>query len=164
MIELLSNTDLLHLSKTFNITLNKYITFKDFYSKIKPQLGNYIFNLQSYSAINQGTHWCCFIIRKNVAIYYDAFGMSPPIEVVTFIKRYNKNIKIIYSSDDIQHMDSILCGYFCLFFIYFFNVIHKNSKNYRKIINLHNNIFSKEERQNDEILQRLFSNMFLNIK
>ena len=160
MIDLLNNSDLFYIAKKLNITLNENITYKNLYTRIKPKTGNYIFNMQSASNTSEGTHWCAFIIKPTIAIYFDSFGMSVPSDIVNFIRRYDNKIKILFSNDNIQHIDSVLCGYFCIFFIYFVSILHKNSTNYRRIINLHNHIFSKDEKQNDKILQQLFSNIF----
>ena len=61
-----------------------------------------IINLDS----NNGpeTHWACYVD----SFYFDPFGL-PPAENILFIKRYN--------TLQYQKEKSVLCGYFCLFFI-----------------------------------------------
>ena len=54
------------------------------------------------------THWACYVD----SFYFVPFGLPPP-ENILFIKRYN--------TLQYQEKISVLCGYFCLFFI-------KNSK------------------------------------
>ena len=58
-------------------------------------------------SIGSGTHWVCYYNNY----YFDPFGMPPPLEV----KRYINNIKY----NDIQYQDtrSVLCGYYCLYFL-----------------------------------------------
>ena len=63
----------------------------------------FILNLDDNNG--KGTHWCCIIS----GLYFDSFGLSPPNEVINRVKRYN-NIQY-------QEKTSVLCGYFCLFFI-----------------------------------------------
>ena len=62
-----------------------------------------IINLDSNNG--PGTHWACYVD----SFYFDPFGLPPP-ENILFIKRYNT---LQYQKKKI----SVLCGYFCLFFI-----------------------------------------------
>jgi hypothetical protein len=151
--ELLSNIDLNYLSKLFKIPLINILS-RDLFKQAVPKLGSYIVNLDHSSG--GGTHWTAFIITKDLAIYYDSFGAPLPEAVLKFIKRYNNKNKIIYSSDQIQHKDSVYCGYFCVYWLYFFNVLHARCKNYRYLVNRHNMIYSLDNRKlNDKILKGL---------
>ena len=47
--------------------------------------------------------------------YFDSFGLVPPNEVIKYVKTTNKNI--IYNDLQIQNMNSILCGYYCIYYI-----------------------------------------------
>ena len=69
----------------------------------KPECG--IINLDD--TIGSGTHWACYYNNY----YFDPFGMPPPLEVVRYIKGIQYN--------DIQYQDtkSVLCGYYCLYFL-----------------------------------------------
>ena len=69
-----------------------------------------------------GTHWVCYVD----SFYFDPFGL-PPLENILFIKRYNIS--------QYQEKISVLCGYFCLFFIKkfqdgnsFYNILYKKPK------------------------------------
>jgi fumarate reductase subunit C len=68
---------------------------------------------------------------------------------------------ILYSTDIIQNMDSVLCGWFCLYMVYFMTVLHKNSKsNNRYLLNKHNSIYSMTySKLNDRILQKLIKDI-----
>ena len=61
-----------------------------------------IINLDSNNG--PGTHWACYVD----SFYFDPFGLPPP-ENILFIQRYNTLL--------CQEKISVLCGYFCLFFI-----------------------------------------------
>lgn len=160
---LLSTLDLLHYAKLFKIDLVEVLS-KDLFDDIKPKIGNYIINLQDYYD-GQGSHWTTLIIKKDMAIYYDSYGIVPPRSIINFIKRLNKNIKFYYSLDQIQHKDSQLCGYFCLYFLYFVTVLHKKCTKYRYLLNKHNKIFSLENKLlNDKILQKLIKNIYILMK
>ena len=74
--------------------------------------GAFVINLDEYSDI--GTHWIAFYARNNNVTYFDSFGVEHFLkEVKTFIS--NKNIKT--NIFRIQAYDSVMCGYFCIFFI-----------------------------------------------
>ena len=55
-----------------------------------------------------GTHWVCYVDP----FYFDPFGLPPPENILS-IKRNN-------TSQYQKKKISILCGYFCLFFIKMF--------------------------------------------
>lgn len=157
MVDLLSNFDLENLYNNLNIKLNAVLN-KDLLNTIEPKIGNYIINLQN-SYAGGGTHWTAFIIKKDITIYFDSYGVPPPNILLNFIHRFNKSSKIIYSIDQIQHYKSVLCGYYCLYFHYYFN---KNKiKNYTTLLNKHNSLYVYKNRKlNDKILQELIKRIF----
>ena len=84
--------------------------------------GAYVINLDEYSDI--GTHWISFYVKNNDITYFDSFEVEhSPQEIKTFINcplssaLQNRNIKT--NIFRIQAYDSIMCGYFCIGFIYF---------------------------------------------
>ena len=89
---------------------------KDILPKTMNKNESIIINLQDYFAGN-GTHWVCAYNeeKSNNVEYFDSFGLVPPNEVIKYIKTTKKNI--IYNDSQIQHIDSILCGYYCLYYI-----------------------------------------------
>jgi hypothetical protein len=164
MNELLSNLDLTDYCKKLNIPLNG-IHSKDLFNTIKPKLGCYIINLQD-SNVGNGTHWTGLIIKSNFScIYFDSFGITMPYDIICFVKRFNHKIKIYYSIDQIQHLNSIYCGWYCLYFLWFHMILYKKENNYNGyLINKHNEIFDKNNLlYNDNIIKILIKNVF-NIK
>lgn len=156
MVELLTNFDLEELYNKLNINLNAVLN-KDLLKNITPKEGNYIINLQN-SYVGSGTHWACFTIKKDIIIYFDSFGVPFPTNLLNFFYRFKKGIPIIYSIDQIQHYNSILCGYYCLFFHYFYS--KSKLKDDRQILNKHNSLFVLKNRKlNDKILQKLISSI-----
>ena len=86
-----------------------------------------IINLDSQ--IGPGTHWVCYRNIDKYCEYFDSFGLPMPEEVLTYLSTGGK--QIIYSRDEIQERNSVLCGYWCLYFLYerqrgisFLNTIH----------------------------------------
>jgi hypothetical protein len=63
-----------------------------------------------------GKHWIAiYFINKNQADFFDSFGKS-----LNFygIGQLGKGLNITYSSKVIQHEKSLMCGYYCLYFLY----------------------------------------------
>ena len=60
-----------------------------------------------------GTHWTCFIVKDNRSFYFDSFGGTPDIFLLNQLPK-----PIINDNYKIQHINSKLCGSFCLCFFY----------------------------------------------
>ena len=75
-----------------------------------------VVNLIDYFA-GDGTHWVCIYNDEKLdkAEYFDSFGLVPPNKVIKYMETTNKNI--IYNDSQIQNMNSILCGYYCIYYI-----------------------------------------------
>ena len=78
-----------------------------------------IINLDSLE--NAGTHWvCCAPSHDNKFVwYFDSFGMGYPEEFTSDGKQ------IIYNSSQYQDIKSVLCGYYCLYFLHQWSLILK---------------------------------------
>ena len=78
----------------------------------KKQCG--IINLDSIEG--QGTHWVCYRnIDKQMVEYFDPFGLIMPHEVYHYLAKSGK--KVIFSQDEIQNRDTVLCDYWCLYYL-----------------------------------------------
>ena len=75
-----------------------------------------IINLEDYLDGN-GTHWVAiYNSPENSDIeYFDSFGMLPPDVVYRYMFKTGKGI--VYNSSVIQDINSIMCGYYCIYFI-----------------------------------------------
>ena len=109
----LSNFDLLNWVKKLGIK-----HFRGIYSRdalppkiLKDEVG--IVNLDS--RIGPGTHWVAYRNGKNGAEYFDSFGSIMPSEIQKYLSTSGK--QIFYSGDEIQERDSVLCGYWCLYYL-----------------------------------------------
>ena len=62
-----------------------------------------------------GTHWVCYANLPNQShvIFFDSFGVIPSVEVQQYLKSSGK--EIAYSTGQIQSIDSIMCGYYCVY-------------------------------------------------
>ena len=73
-----------------------------------------IINLDSQ--IGPGTHWVCYRnIDNHLSEYFDSFGLIMPNKVQSYLR--TSGDKVVYSSDEIQERDSVLCGYWCLYYL-----------------------------------------------
>ena len=106
----MSNFDLINWVKQLGIK-----HFRDIYSRDnlpnqinEPEVG--IINLDNH--IGPGTHWVCYRnVNKQICEYFDSFGLLMSSEILRYLR--TSNDKIIYSTDEIQERDSVLCGYWC---------------------------------------------------
>ena len=62
-----------------------------------------------------GTHWVCYRNINNVVEYFDPVGLIIPNEVLSHFRRAKK--QIVYSIDEIQNRSTVLCGYWCLYYL-----------------------------------------------
>jgi hypothetical protein len=79
---------------------------------------------------NPGTHWVCYFNRDDLdyVLYFDSYGLPPPLEVESYLKTSNK--KIQYNTGEIQSSDTVLCGVYC---IYVIRELH-SGKNYYDVL------------------------------
>ena len=113
-------------------------------NKIKD--GAYVINLDDYSDI--GIHWIALYVKNNDITYFDSFGVE---HIPKEIKKFIDNKNIIANIFRIQAYDSIMCGYFCIWFI---NFMFKG-----KNLTAYTNIFSPNSfKRNDDIILNCFMN------
>ena len=85
--------------------------------------GAYLINLDEFKSI--WTHWIALYVNGNNrsasydAIYFDSFWVE---NILSKIKKILGNKNIITSNYKIQAYDLIMCGYFCIGFIYFVKI------------------------------------------
>ena len=84
-----------------------------------------------------GTHWVAVNITTDFVNYFDSFGLQPSQELVNLCYTFDKLCK--YESNQFQDLSSLLCGYYCLYFLKEFvgndysNVVKKFAcNNYKK--------------------------------
>ena len=56
-----------------------------------------------------GSHWTCWYRNHNKKYYFDSFGLSPPNELVDYLKS-----PILYSTFQLQGLNDQNCGKWCL--------------------------------------------------
>ena len=144
----LTNYDIMNICNTLGIKLNGIYMKDDLPSNVKD--GNYILNLQNHDQV--GTHWVGFFKLKNNIYWFDAFGVYPMQNEMNIFQKNGYNI--YYSNIQIQDINSILCGYFVIGYLYFINKmkgsIQKRISKYQQLFNFDN------QKGNDKILISLF--------
>jgi len=100
---------LLHWVKQLGIK-----NFRGIYSRdnLPDQISKECGTINLDSQIGSGTHWVAYRNFDKYCEYFDSFGLKMPSEGKTYLSTSGK--QVVYSGDEIQERDSVLCGYWCL--------------------------------------------------
>lgn len=60
-------------------------------------------------SLGSGTHWVCYLKKGSKKMYFDSFGLCPPLEVQKYLGK-----GINYSTYKIQSPEQVICGHLCL--------------------------------------------------
>ena len=110
----LSNYDLINWVKQRGIKYFRGVLSRD---TLPRQIKNKecgIVNLDTH--IGPGTHWVVYRNIDEYCEYFDSSGLMMPTEVKKYMATSGKQLE--YSGDEIQERDSVLCGYWCLYYLY----------------------------------------------
>ena len=72
-----------------------------------------IINLDTFEG--PGTHWVCYRNLDSFVEYFDPFGLIMPNEALKYFQTSGKPVE--YSMDEIQNRNTVLCGYWCLYYL-----------------------------------------------
>jgi hypothetical protein len=79
--------------------------------------GAYVVNMANFG--NPGTHWVSFWKEdEDTTYYFDSYGVVSPDTIKILFDKNNENDKVLYTSVQIQCVESTLCAQFCLLFLY----------------------------------------------
>ena len=113
VIKPLSNFDLIDWVKKLGIKNFRGIYSRDgLPNRIRKECG--IINLDDIQG--PGTHWVCYRNIDSVVEYFDPFGLIMPNETSEYFRTSGK--RIVYSMDEIQNRSTVLCGYWCLYYLF----------------------------------------------
>ena len=149
----LSNFDIEEICKELKLAIVGVYS-KDELERIDKYEGSYYVNMQD-SDDGNGTHWVFMYIDKDgKALYFDSFGVPPPVEIEKFLKMF----KPFYVNDrQIQDMKSTNCGFYCIaldsFLKYHYDKKNDLIYNYAKFINM----WSFDTKTNDKVLKEYMS-------
>ena len=80
--------------------------------KIRKECG--IINLDDIQGA--GTHWVCYRNLDSMVEYFDPFSLIMPNEALKYFNTSGK--RVVYSIDEVQNRSTVLCGYWCLYYLY----------------------------------------------
>jgi hypothetical protein len=65
----------------------------------------------------QRSHWVCYYNdpKSKYIEYVDTFGLGPSETIKKFLKMSGK--EIVYNDSQLQANNSVLCGYYCIYYI-----------------------------------------------
>lgn len=112
-------------------------------------------NIEGWNIINMdnhngnGTHWVCFYKNtiNNDNIYWDSFGILPPVIIDDILHPYKYNHK------DVQYLDSSSCGWWCIFCIWFCSKYDNKQEGLKTFLCL----FSNNQINNEIQLKNFFN-------
>ena len=67
-----------------------------------------------------GTHWVAWYKMVKKKIYFDSYGVQPPIEVIRYLGK-----PIYYNTDQVQPAGEVFCGHLCLYVLKELSAGHK---------------------------------------
>lgn len=133
----------------------RYLDIKNFMGVISkdhvPEItkhGLYVVNLDDRTG--PGTHWVVLCIEPDIIFYFDSFGMPPPTEVINL-----SGGSYIANTSQFQHMDSVLCGYFCIFFAHRYSQI-KEKDNEDKYLQIVSPLKKNNTKYNENFIKHYF--------
>lgn len=119
----LSNLQILDAAKTLKIKNMRGVFVRDELPKRPKKIECGILNLDD--STGNGTHWTAWIKNGNKKLYFDSYGLAPPVELVEYLKR-----PVLYNTERLQPNGTVFCGHLCLY------VLKKcESKNFQHVIN-----------------------------
>lgn len=175
-----SNHDLIRIARRQHIPLDAVISKDRLKARFKPPSSNdfnLIINLQDLydeeGDLQPGTHWVAlawFKADKKYA-YFDSYGFPPPVDVVQFCEKHHRSLtgvithrsltgaEIIWTSTQIQKLNTVWCGLYALLFLDYMRTYPKIplKQRYDKF----SSEFNEENRgKNDAILLKLIRRYF----
>ena len=88
-------------------------------------------------------------VRDGVINYFDSFGMPPFQEIVNHAKK--KNLTLLHQNQQIQHLNTTTCGFFCLCFL---NEMHKGNDYFDLL-----QVFDFDTNKNEKFIEKYFTSL-----
>jgi hypothetical protein len=117
-IEPLSNFQIIDQCKKLKIKNFKGVFMRNELAKPVTVNKNECFILNLDDKDGNGTHWTCLYIQNGICYYFDSFGFPPPIEVEEYLSKVSKRY---YNSFEIQKINQVICGHFCIYVLFKLN-------------------------------------------
>ena len=104
----LSNFQILDAARKFKIKNMRGVFVRDELPKRPKKVECGILNLDNSQG--NGTHWTAWIKNGFEKLYFDSYGLAPPVELVDYLKD-----PVYYNSERIQPDGEVFCGHLCLY-------------------------------------------------
>ena len=154
-----TNIELEQWCKQLKIQLNAIRSKDDLPKLYQRRSGLYIINSEDLLGGKGGIHWVGLYIEGNQSVYFDSFAGYPYRQVKEFATS-----RLYFNRDQLQHIDSTMCGHFVLYFGYCMNIKYKHIKGLQNRLVLCVRQFNlKDLEQNDEILTKKLKSLRINI-
>ena len=111
---ILPNRTLTSVDLDMTANLLNILTYRGCYSidtlpKLPHRAECGILNLEKINK-GDGTQWVAWYKNNNKKIYFDSYGVDPPLELIKYLG------PVIYCNTDvIQPIDTVVCGHLCLY-------------------------------------------------
>lgn len=103
---------------------------------------------------NGGTHYILIYFHNdNTVFHFDSFGAIYSNDVADFIKEIQYKA---YNQFIVQHLDSSLCGWYCLGLIKYVQLHESNKTTFFENCNNYINLFQSDTTKNGKTLRQLF--------
>lgn len=112
--------------------------------------GCYIFNLAD-DTMGEGTHWVGAVVEGRRVAYFDPFGIIMPENV----KYHFRDFLIEYSDKQLQNINSGVCGYYVIYFLYYMIHRRKQCPKLFQRMNKFLELWSDDPEENRTILEEL---------
>lgn len=136
------------------------VFLQDQLDDLVPQTGKfYVVNfLRTKDPVGEMGHWTlCWNVRDGSIIYIDSFGQPAPEAVNNFMKlarrKDGRRKEIIYSTTNLQNINSDYCGYFVLF-------IAKEMLRGKSLLSVLSRMDLLESKLNDYFVKRLIKDKY----
>ena len=67
-----------------------------------------------------GTHWVAWYKNGKTKIYFNSYGVQPPIEVIRYLEK-----PIHHNTDQLQPVGQVFCGHLCLYVLKELSIGHE---------------------------------------
>ena len=157
--KILTNYDLIDAGIKYDVPIVSVYSKNRLPKPTDMKEGGYIVNLENdvdeFGNSLNGTHWVGFYIEKNKrgkpdVVYFDSFGSGPPIDVQNFLRPL---APYAYNNEVIQNINSSVCGYYVLHFLWFMSR-NKKIGNLDKRFKVFLNLFKDDPEKNLSLLKR----------
>ena len=100
----------------------------------------------------RGSHWNAFYLSDGIVDFYDSYGRSPySKELPASYRQFLKNRRYRFNHQVVEDVFSVMCGEFCIFFIY--------NMNLGLDLKFISKCFSKNLYRNDQSIKRFIQNI-----